>query len=57
MEGQDQHHGMSFASISGKPVEATFYGGILTSDSGVMLLREPVIGCRFPAGTWPVNPR
>jgi hypothetical protein len=31
---------MSFASISGKPVEATFYGGILTSDSGVMLLPE-----------------
>ena len=40
MEGQDQHHTMSFASLSGKPVEATFDGGILTSDSGVMLLRE-----------------
>jgi hypothetical protein len=37
---QDTHHRVSFASLSGKPVEATFDGGILTSDSGVMLLRE-----------------
>ena len=40
MEGQDKHHGMSFASLSGKQVEATFDGGILTSDSGVTLLGE-----------------
>ena len=40
VEGQDKHHRMSFASLSGKQVEATFDGGILTSDSGVMLLRE-----------------
>ena len=38
--GQDKQHRMSFASVSGKRVEATFDGGILTSDSGVMLLRE-----------------
>ena len=37
---QDTHHRLSFASLSGKPVEVTFDGGILTSDSGVMLLRE-----------------
>ena len=37
---QDTHHRVSFASLSGKPVEATFDGGILTSDSGVLLLRE-----------------
>ena len=37
---QDTHHRLSFASLSGKPVEATFDGGILTSDSGVLLLRE-----------------
>ena len=40
MTGQDKQHRMSFASVSGKQVEATFDGGILTSDSGVMLLRE-----------------
>ena len=40
MEGQDKHHRMSFASLFGKQVEAIFDGGILTSDSGVMLLRE-----------------
>ena len=37
---QDTHHRVSFASLSGKPVEATFDGGILSSDSGVLLLRE-----------------
>ena len=35
-----QRFEISFASVSGKRVEATFDGGILTSDSGVMLLRE-----------------
>ena len=30
VEGQDKHHRMSFASLSGKQVEATFDGGILT---------------------------
>ena len=40
MGDQDKHHRMSFASLSGKPVDAVFDGGILTSDSGVMLLRE-----------------
>ena len=38
--GQDKQHRMSFASVSGKRVEATFDGGILTSDTGAMLLRE-----------------
>ena len=37
---QDNHHQVSFASLLGKQVEATFDGGILTSDSGIMLLRE-----------------
>ena len=40
MGDQDKHHRMSFASLSGKPVDAVFDGGILTSDSWVMLLRE-----------------
>ena len=40
MEDQDTHHGVSFASLSGKPVEVTFDGGVLTTDVGVMLLRE-----------------
>ena len=40
MEGQDKRHRMSFASLLGRQVEAIFDGGILTSDSGVMLLRE-----------------
>ena len=40
MEGQDKHHRMSFASLSGKQVDSTFDGGILTSNSGAMLLRE-----------------
>ena len=40
MEIQDKHHRVSFASLLGKQVEATFDGGILTSDSGVMLIRE-----------------
>ena len=37
---QDTHHRVSFASLSGKPVEVTFDGGVLTTDVGVMLLRE-----------------
>ena len=40
MEVQDKHHRVSFASVSGKPVEAVFDGGVLTSDIGLMLLRE-----------------
>ena len=39
MEVQDTHSRVSFASISGKSVEATFDGGTLTSDSGALLLR------------------
>ena len=31
---------MSFAGLLAKQVEATFDGGILTSNSGVMLIRE-----------------
>ena len=40
MGDQDTHHRLSFASLSGKPVEVTFDGGVLTTDVGVMLLRE-----------------
>ena len=40
MEIQDKHHRISFASVSGKQVEAVFDGGVLTSDIGLMLLRE-----------------
>ena len=40
VEVQDKHHRISFASVSGKPVEAVFDGGVLTSDIGLMLLRE-----------------
>ena len=40
VEGQDNHHSVSFASLFGKKLEAAFDGGILTSDSGVLLLRE-----------------
>ena len=40
MEVQDKHHRVSFASVSGKPVEAVFDGGVLTSDIELMLLRE-----------------
>ena len=40
VEVQDKHHRVSFASVSGKPVEAVFDGGVLTSDIGLMLLRE-----------------
>lgn len=40
MEIQDSHSQISFARILGKPVEATFDGGTLTSDSGALLLRE-----------------
>ena len=37
---QDNQRTLSFASVSGKQVEAVFDGGALTSDMGVMLLRE-----------------
>ena len=39
MEVQDTHSKVSLASILGKQIEATFDGGTLTSDSGVLLLR------------------
>ena len=37
---QGTHHKVSLARLGGKRVEAAFDGGLLTSDSGVMLLRE-----------------
>ncbi len=40
MEVQDNQRTLSFASVSGKQVEAVFDGGVLTSDMGLMLLRE-----------------
>ena len=40
MEVQDSQLSVPFASVSGKPVEAVFDGGVLTSDMGSMLLRE-----------------
>ena len=40
MEVQDNQRRLSFASVSGKQVEAVFDGGALTSDMGVMALRE-----------------
>ena len=40
VEVQDKHRTLSFASVSGKQVEAVFDGGVLTSDMGVMVLRE-----------------
>ena len=39
MEIEDTPSQVSFASILGKPVEVTFDGGTLTSDSGALLLR------------------
>ena len=40
MSVQNTHHKVSLARLGGKRVEAAFDGGLLTSDSGVMLLRE-----------------
>lgn len=40
MEVQDNQRTLPFASVSGKQVEAVFDGGVLTSDMGVMVLRE-----------------
>jgi hypothetical protein len=40
LDVEDTHSRVSFASILGKSVEATFDGGTLTSDSGALLLRE-----------------
>ena len=40
MSVQDTHPKVSLARLGGKRVEAAFDGGLLTSDSGVMLLRE-----------------
>ena len=37
---EDSHNRISFARILGKPVDAAFDGGTLTSDSGALLLRE-----------------
>ena len=40
VEVQDNQLALPFASVSGKQVEAVFDGGALTSDIGLMLLRE-----------------
>ena len=40
MSVQNTHHKVSLARLGGKRVEAAFDGGLLTSDSGVVLLRE-----------------
>ena len=40
VEVQDNQLALPFASVSGKQVEAVFDGGVLTSDIGLMLLRE-----------------
>ena len=40
MEFQDNQGTLPFASVSGKQAEAVFDGGALTSDMGVMVLRE-----------------
>ena len=37
---QDNHSKVPLASIFGKRLDLAFDGGILTSDSGVLLLRE-----------------
>ena len=40
MSTQDNHCKVPLASIFGKRLDLAFDGGILTSDSGVLLLRE-----------------
>ena len=35
MEGQDKHHMVSFASVSGKQVEAAFDGGLPLAQAGI----------------------
>lgn len=40
MNTQDNHSKVPLASIFGKRLDLAFDGGILTSDSGVLLLRE-----------------
>ena len=40
MKFQDNQGTLPFASVSGKQAEAVFDGGALTSDMGVMVLRE-----------------
>ena len=35
MEGQDKHHRVSFASVSGKQVEAAFDGGLPLAQAGI----------------------
>ena len=40
MNTQDTHNQIPLASIFGKRLDLAFDGGILTSDSGVLLLRE-----------------
>ena len=37
---EGKQFGLSFSSVGGKKVEADFEGGVITSDSGVMLARE-----------------
>lgn len=40
MVSQDKHRKIPLASIFGKRLDLAFDGGILTSDSGALLLRE-----------------
>ena len=40
MGSQDKHRKVPLASIFGKRLDLAFDGGILTSDSGALLLRE-----------------
>ncbi len=45
MKTQDKHRTVPMASISGKRLEAAFDGGVLTSDSGALLLRAVEARC------------
>lgn len=45
MKTQDKHRNLPMASLSGKWLEAAFDGGRLTSDGGVLLLREVEARC------------
>ena len=38
--GKGKQFGLSFSSVCGKKVNADFDGGVITSDSGVLLVRE-----------------
>ena len=46
---QDTHNKIPLASIFGKRLDLAFDGGILTSDSGVLLLREVAKTAFYPA--------